>query len=74
MDVAALKLKLVALDEDIKAARLARDNANADLELAVAKRRNFASINCDHPEELRYKRSCMGYETDVHCGICDTQL
>ena len=74
MDVEALKAKLALLDEDIKVARLARDNANSDLELAVAKRRNFAHINCEHPRELRYQRSVMGQEIDTHCGICHIGL
>jgi hypothetical protein len=72
MDVETLKAKLAALDEDIKTARLARDNANSDLELAVAKRRNFASINCDHKQGQRYER---GYgEVDIHCGVCDLEV
>ena len=72
MELQALKLRLAVLDEDIKATRLARDNANADLELAVAKRRNFASINCDHKQGERYER---GYgEVSIHCGVCDLEV
>lgn len=72
MDVVTLKAKLSELDEIIKVARLARDNANSDLELAVAKRRNFASINCDHKQGERYER---GYgEVDIHCGVCDLEV
>jgi hypothetical protein len=72
MDVETLKAKLALLDEEIKIARLARDNANADLELAAAKRRNFASINCDHKQGERYER---GYgEVSIHCGVCDLEV
>ena len=73
MNEAELKAKLAVLDEEIKVARLAAENAKADLELVVMKRRNFASINCDHPHAQRYRRSCMG-EVDVYCGVCDTCL
>ncbi len=72
MDVEALKTKLALLDEDIKVSRLARDNANSELELAVAKRRNFASINCDHKQGERYER---GYaEISIHCGVCGLEV
>lgn len=74
MNVSELKSKLAALDADIKEARLKAANAQSDLELAVQKRRNFASINCDHPKDQRYERSCMGREIDIYCGVCDTCL
>ena len=73
MNEAELKAKLVVLDEEIKVARLAAENAKADLELVVMKRRNFARINCPHPVAQRYQRSCMG-EVDNYCGVCDTCL
>jgi hypothetical protein len=69
-----LRLKLAALDEEIKEARLKAENAKADLELVATKRRNFARVNCEHPKEQRYERSCMGREIDIYCGICDTAL
>lgn len=62
------------MDKDILKLRLARDNAQSDLELAVMKRRNYARINCPHPKEQQYKRSVMGAEIDTHCGVCDIQL
>lgn len=74
MNVSELKSKLAALDADIKEARLKAANAQSELELAVQKRRNFARINCDHPRDQRYERSCMGKEIDIHCVICDTKL
>ena len=70
MNESELKSKLEALDAEIKEARLKAANAQSDLELAVQKRRNFARINCEHPREQRYQRSCMGYETDTYCGVC----
>jgi hypothetical protein len=74
MEVSKLKARLAELDADIKEARLKAANAQSDLELAVQKRRNFASINCDHPREQRYERSCMGREIDIYCGVCDSAL
>jgi hypothetical protein len=72
--VSELKSKLAVLDDEIKEARLKAANAQSDLELAVQKRRNFARINCDHPQDQRYERSCMGREIDIYCGVCDTAL
>ena len=74
MNEAELKTRLATLDAEIKEARLIAENAKADLELVVTKRRNFARINCDHPQDQRYERSCMGREIDIYCGICDTAL
>jgi hypothetical protein len=74
VNVSDLKSKLAVLDAEIKEARLTAANAQSDLELAVQKRRNFACINCDHPQDQRYERSCMGKEIDIYCGVCDTAL
>lgn len=74
MNESQLKAKLAELDAEIKEARLKAENAQADLQLAVQKRRNFARINCEHPRDQRYERSVMGKEIDIHCGICNEEL
>lgn len=74
IDVETLKAKLAEMDQEIADARLKMENAKADLELVATKRKNFARINCSHPEKDRYERSVMGREIDVYCGICNTAL
>lgn len=74
MNETELKTKLAVLDGWISKAQLKVANAQSELELVVSKRRNFARINCSHPKEHRYERSCMGREIDVYCGICNTAL
>lgn len=72
MDVKELKEKLAEMDAAIDVARLARDNANLDLELLVKKRQGFARINCSHPET--YERSVMGRDIDTYCKVCGSAL
>lgn len=74
MNETELKLRLTVLDDEVKEARLKAANAKSDLQLAVAKRVNFANINCEHPKERRYERSCMGREIDIYCGVCNSAL
>lgn len=69
-----LKTKLAEMDEEIKQLRVVKMNAESDLQVAVLRRSNYARINCDHPEEQRYKVSVMGRDIDLHCGVCGIQL
>jgi hypothetical protein len=74
VEIPELTAKLAEMDEQIKSARLKAEEAQLELELAVKKRHGFARIHCPHPKEDRYLRSCMGYETDTYCGVCNEQL
>jgi hypothetical protein len=70
MMIEEVKAELAKQDAEILKLRLARDNAESDLQVAALKRRNFARINCPHPKEQRYERSIMGREIDIECGVC----
>jgi hypothetical protein len=74
MNIEELKTKLAEMDAEIKNLRVAKLNAESDLQVAVLKRANYARINCDHPQDQRYERSVMGREIDIHCGVCGIEI
>jgi hypothetical protein len=74
MNYEEIKAALATMDEEIKKLRVAKLNAESDLQVAQLKRTNYARINCDHPKDQRYERSVMGREIDIHCGVCNIEI
>ena len=70
--MACLKAKLAEYDELIAAARVKRDEAEADLKALSTKRESYARIHCKH--ERTYQRSVMGREIDTYCEDCGVAL